>query len=65
MKDSGTNPFDKLRIHYEDIDMKCPECGYEDNESSWESFTNGREITYQHICPNCGKVRRRTITVSE
>ena len=63
--DRGMTPLDRLRDHYDHVDMTCPECGYEDADGEWVSETDGSQIRYQHICPSCGKVQHRTITLKE
>jgi uncharacterized Zn finger protein len=59
----GVSALDRLRSHYDREDMRCPECGYEDEAGKWLSETNGRRIDYRHVCPGCGSVRRRTYTL--
>jgi predicted RNA-binding Zn-ribbon protein involved in translation (DUF1610 family) len=58
---SGTTALDRLRTHYDNVDMVCPECGYEDSDGSWQSEMSGKRIDYRHLCPSCGAIRRRTI----
>lgn len=62
---AGSNPFERLTSHFEGTAMTCPECGYEDDDGEWLSKTDGSRVLYQHICPNCAKVRQRTYTLSE
>lgn len=59
-RDEGASPFERLTSHFEEVDMTCPECGYEDEDGEWLSKTDGSRVLYQHICPNCAKVRQRT-----
>lgn len=47
------SPFEQLRSHYEEGDLACPECGYEDTEGEWET-TTGDTVRYRHLCPSCG-----------
>lgn len=61
--DKGMNPIDRLRDHYDNLDMTCPACGYDDADGKWDSETDGHEITYEHRCPSCGERQDRTITV--
>ncbi|SDM08043.1 hypothetical protein SAMN04487949_0767 [Halogranum gelatinilyticum] len=58
---SGTTPLDRLKTHYDDVDLTCPKCGYEDADGHWRVQTSGKEVHYQHLCPSCGASRRRTI----
>lgn len=60
---TGSSPLDRLASHYEDVDITCPECGYTDEDASWKARGNGRRIDYQHLCPSCGEIRIRTITL--
>jgi rubredoxin len=55
--DTGTTPLDRLRNR---LDMRCPECGYVDEEGRWTAATSGSRVTYQHICPSCAAVRQHT-----
>ena len=52
--------LDRLRAHYDDVDLRCPECGYVDEDGGWRATTSGDRIDYRHLCPSCGAVRRRT-----
>lgn len=58
---TGTTALDRLGAHYDDVDLTCPKCGHEDTEGRWRAKTTGREVHYQHLCPSCGAIRRRTI----
>ncbi|EJN60775.1 HVO_0649 family zinc finger protein [Halogranum rubrum] len=58
---AGTTALDRLRTHYDSVDMVCPKCGYEDTDGKWRSEMNGSRVDYQHLCPSCGAIRRRTI----
>lgn len=64
-RDGGANPFERLRSHFEDVEMACPECGYEDDEGEWLANTDGGRVVYQHICPKCGKVRQYSYTLDD
>lgn len=57
----GTTPFGKLRTHYDQVDLTCPECGYDDDDGSWKAKTTGDRVQYRHICPSCGARRSRTL----
>ena len=58
----GMNPLDTLRDRYEAVETECPACGYEDDEGTWGSETDGAEVRYEHDCPSCGKVTTHTIS---
>lgn len=64
-RDDGATPFERLRSHFEDDEMTCRECGYEDEDGEWLSKTDGSRVLYQHICPNCGKVRQESYSLDE
>jgi len=59
-----SNPFERLRDHYQQVDTKCPECGYEAADTDWKSTTDGSEVRYQRMCENCGYVHMRSVTLS-
>lgn len=59
----GRSHFDRLRRRYEETEKKCPECGYVDDEGSWESRTDGRRVVYQYVCPSCDAGRQHTFTL--
>lgn len=63
--DSGSTPLDRLQAHFEDVDMTCPGCGYADEDGVWEAETDGGQIRYRHLCPSCGEIKTRTITIEE
>ncbi|NHN60757.1 MULTISPECIES: HVO_0649 family zinc finger protein [Halorussus] len=56
----GLSPFERLRSRYEDEDLVCPKCGYDDADGRWLAATAGDRVQYRHLCPSCGYVRRRT-----
>ncbi|MFB6131556.1 MAG: HVO_0649 family zinc finger protein [Salinigranum sp.] len=58
---AGTTALDRLCAHYDDVDLRCPKCGYEDERGRWQAWTTGRRIDYRHVCPSCGAIRRRTL----
>ncbi|MFB6165792.1 MAG: HVO_0649 family zinc finger protein [Haloarculaceae archaeon] len=62
---SHSTPFGRLKRHYEDDDMVCPECGHEDEDGGWQTETNGRRIDFRHVCPSCGDIRVRTLKLGE
>lgn len=53
----GASALDRLRNR---LDLRCAECGYEDDGGRWTAATSGGRVTYQHICPSCAAVRQRT-----
>jgi predicted RNA-binding Zn-ribbon protein involved in translation (DUF1610 family) len=57
----GSSVIDRLNSQYENLDIKCPECGCVDEGASWRASTNGRRIDYRHLCPSCGNIRIRTV----
>ena len=60
---SGLTPFEHLSRRYDDADLTCPKCGYEDDDGSWQMVADGRRINYRHLCPGCGYLRTRTVTL--
>jgi rubredoxin len=52
----GRSPLERLRAHYEETRMRCSACGYVDEDGDWTATTTGREVTYEHACPSCGRV---------
>lgn len=61
----GCSPFERLRSRYEDADLRCPKCGYDDADGKWRAETAGDRVRYRHRCPSCGHVRRRTFRLGE
>ncbi|WP_135304347.1 HVO_0649 family zinc finger protein [Haloarcula amylovorans] len=61
---SEKSPMELLKHHYDETELVCPDCGYEDEEGSWSSETDGREIHYEHECPSCGAVREHTLSLN-
>ena len=60
--DSGS-AFDQLRQYYDHSELVCPDCGYEDEEGSWEGETDGSRVHYFHECPSCGSVREHPVSL--
>ncbi|MFC4550682.1 MULTISPECIES: HVO_0649 family zinc finger protein [Halorussus] len=58
--DGGSTPFERLTSHFDDEDLVCPDCGYEDEGGHWKAATSGDHVLYRHLCPSCGTVRKRT-----
>ena len=63
--DDGRTALERLRSHYDDVELVCPECGYEDEEGGWESETDGSVVEYYHECPSCAAVREHTLDLRE
>lgn len=63
--DEGASPFERLTTHMDDVDLVCPDCGYEDEDGSWSAKTNGDTVLYCHVCPSCGSIRKRTFELGE
>ncbi|MFC7165583.1 HVO_0649 family zinc finger protein [Halospeciosus flavus] len=61
---SGNSAFDRLASHYDDVDLTCPACGYEDEDGRWQKKVRGKRVTFSHVCPSCGEVRTRTIDLN-
>lgn len=61
VSDGSRSTLERLRQYYDHEELVCPECGYEDEDGSWESETNGREVDYYHECPRCGAIREHTL----
>ncbi|MFB6122007.1 MAG: HVO_0649 family zinc finger protein [Haloferacaceae archaeon] len=55
-QEPGASAFDRLRGHYAESRVACPECGHEDTEGGWRVTTSGSRVDYQHVCPSCGAV---------
>ena len=47
------SPFDRLRQHYEDRKLRCPECGFVDDDGDWVATAKDGKLRYQHVCPRC------------
>lgn len=58
------SPLERLRNYYDHEELVCPECGYEDEEGSWESETDGHLVHYYHECPRCDAVREHTLELT-
>jgi len=64
VNDESRTAFEQLKRYYDQKELLCPECGYEDDEGAWESETDGRVVEYFHECPSCGAVREHTIELN-
>jgi predicted RNA-binding Zn-ribbon protein involved in translation (DUF1610 family) len=60
-RNGGPTPFEYLRGHYDDTDLTCPACGYEDDGGRWRAGTSGATVLYRHDCPKCGAASTREI----
>ncbi len=63
MASTHRSPFERLRTQYNDVDLVCPKCGYDDKDGEWQAATAGRTVQYRHVCPSCGAIRRRTLSL--
>ncbi|NHX35395.1 MULTISPECIES: HVO_0649 family zinc finger protein [Halolamina] len=59
----GMNPLDTLRDRFDEVETVCPACGYDDDDGTWATETDGAEVRYEHDCPSCGKVTAHTISL--
>jgi len=55
--------LERLTEYYDDTELVCSECGFEDEEGHWRSETDGGVVEYTHECPECGAVGEHTLTV--
>jgi predicted RNA-binding Zn-ribbon protein involved in translation (DUF1610 family) len=62
-RDDTRSAFDQLRQYYDQSELVCPDCGFEDDEGSWEGETDGSQVHYFHECPSCGSVREHTVSL--
>lgn len=60
---ANQSPIERLRSYYDEEELVCPDCGYEDDPGSWEGETDGNQVHYFHECPGCGAVREHTMTL--
>ncbi|WP_435183442.1 HVO_0649 family zinc finger protein [Halobellus sp. EA9] len=63
MATTPRSPFERLQSRYSEVDLVCPKCGYDDDGGSWQAVTSGKTVEYRHVCPGCGAIRRRTVTL--
>jgi len=56
----GTSAFDRLRARLDGQPYACEECGFVDEEGTWEAVTTGATVEYRRECPSCGTERVRT-----
>ncbi|MFB6252355.1 MAG: HVO_0649 family zinc finger protein [Halobellus sp.] len=65
MSGADQSPFERLRTRYSDDNLVCPKCGYDDADGEWQAVTTGGVVEYRHVCPGCGSIRRRTISLDD
>ncbi|SDY42778.1 HVO_0649 family zinc finger protein [Halobellus clavatus] len=65
MAGADRSPFERLRTQYSDADLVCPKCGYDDADGEWQAVTTGDVVEYRHVCPGCGSIRRRTVSLDD
>ncbi|GAB7093250.1 hypothetical protein JCM30237_04020 [Halolamina litorea] len=53
-----------LRAYYDTRERVCTACGFEVDEGSWVSETNGSVVMYHYECPSCHAVMEHTVTLS-
>ncbi len=61
----GASPFERLGAHFDEVDRVCPDCGFEDADGRWTTTTTGDRVSYRHVCPSCGSIRKRTLDVGD
>ncbi|AFK18345.2 hypothetical protein E6P09_06145 [Haloferax mediterranei ATCC 33500] len=61
----GTTALDRLRERYSDADRTCSECGYVDTDGEWSAKTTGSRVLYRHVCPSCGAIETRTLSLKK
>jgi len=57
----GTSPLARMRSRLDETRRTCEECGYEDTEGSWTATTDGRRVTFEHVCPSCAATDRYVV----
>lgn len=63
--EDGTSAFDRLREHYQEGDIECPECGHVDTDGEWTTEAVDGRVRYTHICPSCGAIETRELRFDE
>ena len=63
-RNRGATPLDRLKAQY-DRDLRCRDCGFVDSDGGWQARTTGDRISYRHLCPSCGAVETRTLTMRD
>ncbi|KAB1192298.1 hypothetical protein GJR96_02100 [Haloferax sp. MBLA0076] len=59
----GTTALDRLRERYTDVERVCSKCGHVDTDGGWSAKTTGSTVLYRHICPSCGAIETRTLSL--
>jgi hypothetical protein len=62
---TGTSPLERFGSRFDDVDLVCPDCGYDDSDGRWLSETSGDRVQYRHVCPSCGSIRKRTLDLGK
>lgn len=60
---AGTTPFDRLRDRLDRDALRCPACGYNDDEGHWAADTTGAHVRYSHECPSCRAIDTVELTL--
>ncbi|MFC6716736.1 HVO_0649 family zinc finger protein [Natrialbaceae archaeon GCM10025810] len=59
--EKARSPFDRLRQKYDESELRCPQCGYVDDDGGWRVTTSGSRVRYQFVCPTCDAVETREL----
>lgn len=59
------SPFERLKEHYDHEELVCRECGFDDEDGTWDVETDGSDIVYHHTCPKCGAEREHGLELSD
>ena len=65
VSDSSRSPFERLKEYYDHEEFVCQECGFEDEEGTWDAEADGADIVYTHTCPKCGAEREHTMELPD
>lgn len=57
----GTSALARMRARLDATHLTCRECGYDDTGGSWEATTDGRRVTFEHVCPSCDATDRYVV----
>lgn len=60
-RDNVDNALSDLKARYEETDVHCGDCGYEDQGGTWQVSEVDREVRFRHVCPSCGAVQTRVL----
>jgi predicted RNA-binding Zn-ribbon protein involved in translation (DUF1610 family) len=61
MSDENRSTFEHLKSRYDETELRCPECGFFDENGEWKATTDGGTVEYHHICPSCGVKQTRVM----